>query len=244
MNALSYVVAALREPQLCLAAANALRDLCDANRDALAPHVGAFAELHAGLATIPVRFSSHPRRSISCGPAGHRTKQGAPVNRECYPGTPAGRVHPACGSARHSHPPEIGRCPAITRPSMCLGFLPDEADQRCFKPTDEARTAVIQQLQTLTGVAKGLTRANDDLFSLEASPELTTEEEKMNRARADPRIVKLRNLVLDALGRAVDIWSADASVSDVCISRTEPSYFSTFFSGIERPPESNHLSSL
>ena len=55
MNAISYVVAALPEPALCLPAANALRDLCDANRVALAPHIGAFAGLHAGLNDIPVR---------------------------------------------------------------------------------------------------------------------------------------------------------------------------------------------
>jgi hypothetical protein len=55
MNAISYVVTALPEPALCLPAANALRDLCDANRAALAPHIGAFAELHAGLSGISVR---------------------------------------------------------------------------------------------------------------------------------------------------------------------------------------------
>jgi hypothetical protein len=58
MNAISYVVAALPEPTLCLQAANALRDLCDANRSELAPHIGAFAELHAGLTGVPVRTFS------------------------------------------------------------------------------------------------------------------------------------------------------------------------------------------
>jgi hypothetical protein len=48
MNAILYVVTALPKPALCLKAANALRDLCDANRTALAPHIGAFADLHAG----------------------------------------------------------------------------------------------------------------------------------------------------------------------------------------------------
>lgn len=61
MNSISYVVAALPEPALCLPAANSLRDLCDANRVALAPHIGAFAELHAGLIGIPVS-----RREMSC----------------------------------------------------------------------------------------------------------------------------------------------------------------------------------
>lgn len=58
MNAVSYVVAALPEQSLCLSAANALRDLCDANRGALAPHIGAFADLHAGLTGVPVRVVS------------------------------------------------------------------------------------------------------------------------------------------------------------------------------------------
>lgn len=56
MNAVSYTVAALQEPLLCLPAANALRDVCDANRSSLAPHIGAFAELHAGLTSVPVRI--------------------------------------------------------------------------------------------------------------------------------------------------------------------------------------------
>lgn len=54
MATVGFVVAALPDPQLCLQAANALRSLCDANRKALAPHIGAFAELHAGLTQIPV----------------------------------------------------------------------------------------------------------------------------------------------------------------------------------------------
>ena len=54
MNAISYVVSALPEAALCLPAANSLRDICDANRAALAPHISAFGELHAGLANIPV----------------------------------------------------------------------------------------------------------------------------------------------------------------------------------------------
>ena len=54
MNAIKYVVAALPEPSLWFPAANALRDICDSNRSELAPHIGAFAELHAGLTDVPV----------------------------------------------------------------------------------------------------------------------------------------------------------------------------------------------
>jgi hypothetical protein len=85
MNAISYVVAALPEPTLCLLAANALRDLCDANRAALAPHIGAFAELHAGLNGIPVRRM----RCIVCTVtdvltrSGYGKEQSSSVNRKC-----------------------------------------------------------------------------------------------------------------------------------------------------------------
>ena len=66
MNAITYVVSALTDPHLCLFAANALRDLCDANRIALAPHVSAFGELHAGLTGIPVcPHAPHELRTIS-----------------------------------------------------------------------------------------------------------------------------------------------------------------------------------
>jgi hypothetical protein len=58
MTVLGYVVAALTDPSLCLQAALALRNLCDANRKALAPQIGAFAELYAGLGSIPVCLSS------------------------------------------------------------------------------------------------------------------------------------------------------------------------------------------
>jgi hypothetical protein len=66
MNAIKYVVAALPEPSLWLQAANALRDLCDANRSVLAPHIGDFAELHAGLTNVPVRTLAASKKTFGC----------------------------------------------------------------------------------------------------------------------------------------------------------------------------------
>ena len=54
LGALSYVADALDELVLCLPAANALRDLCDANRLKLADHIAEFGQLHARLASLPV----------------------------------------------------------------------------------------------------------------------------------------------------------------------------------------------
>ncbi len=73
----------------------------------------------------------------------------------------------------------------------------------------------VLQLETLTGVAKGLTRATDTILALDESPELQTAMENMTRARADPRAVKLREAILSGVRSTVELWSTDASVSDV-----------------------------
>jgi hypothetical protein len=59
------VVPALSDASLCLPAANALRDLCDANRSALAPHITAFGELHAGLSSVQDTEKAKVLQSIS-----------------------------------------------------------------------------------------------------------------------------------------------------------------------------------
>lgn len=56
LSALNYIVVALEDPSFCLHAANALRNLCDANRKALAPHISAFGELHARIDNITASY--------------------------------------------------------------------------------------------------------------------------------------------------------------------------------------------
>ncbi|KAF6748259.1 armadillo-type protein [Ephemerocybe angulata] len=65
LNVLNYVVTALTDPALCLQAAIALRNLCDTNRKALAPHIGAFGQLHDGLERIPDSEKSKILQSIA-----------------------------------------------------------------------------------------------------------------------------------------------------------------------------------
>lgn len=65
LNVLNYVVTALTDPALCLQAAVALRNLCDTNRKALAPHVSAFGQLHNGLEGIPDSEKSKVLQSIA-----------------------------------------------------------------------------------------------------------------------------------------------------------------------------------
>ncbi|KAI9058664.1 ARM repeat-containing protein [Trametes sanguinea] len=181
MNAISYVVSALPDPVLCLSAANALRDLCDANRVALAPHIAAFGELHAGLTGIPDTEKAKVLQSIA--------------------------------SVIQALPPaeEIPPVEAIVSPVVAKLF---EALQLAGQLPEEAKTMAVQQLETLTGVARGLTRVNDSLLALDDSPEVQAALEEMNRAREDPRVLKLREGILSAIRGTVELWSADASISD------------------------------
>lgn len=74
----------------------------------------------------------------------------------------------------------------------------------------------IQQLETLSGVAKGLTRSTDGILIFsEEDPETQVKLDEMARAREDVRMVKLRDAIFVAVRGAVDRWSTDAEVSHV-----------------------------
>ena len=74
--------------------------------------------------------------------------------------------------------------------------------------------AVIQ-LQTLSGIAKGLTRTADLSLSLDESPEEQADFERLQNARSDARMVKLRAAIFSAAKTIVELWSVDAGISDV-----------------------------
>ncbi|KAG1853381.1 hypothetical protein F4604DRAFT_2044461 [Suillus subluteus] len=146
MNAISYVVAALPEPALCLPAANALRNLCNANRTALAPHIGVFVELHAGLSDIPDTEKSRVLQSIAS------VIQALPPEEDIPP------IHAIVS-------------PIVEQFAQALHIS--------SQLVDETRIIIISQLQTLSGVAKGLTRMQDSLLILDESPEERAEAERL-----------------------------------------------------------------
>ncbi|KAF9495545.1 ARM repeat-containing protein [Pleurotus eryngii] len=180
MTVVGYVVAALPEPTLSLAAANALRELCDVNRTALAPHIAAFGELHAGLVSV------------------------ADSER--------GKVLQSISSVIQALPPEdeIPSLEAIVRP--VVEKLSQTMQNARELPEDSKSLAVIQ-IETLRGVAKGLTRTHDGMAAFEDSPDVQAEVDKMKRAREEPRMVQLRKDVLDVLSGVIDVWSTDMEVS-------------------------------
>jgi len=84
-----------------------------------------------------------------------------------------------------------------------------------FQLPEDARHLAIQQLQALTGVAKGLTRVSDSLPTIDGSAEALEETERLNRTRGDARMAELRNLLMQAITSTIELWSTDASVGDV-----------------------------
>ncbi|KAF8498083.1 ARM repeat-containing protein [Russula emetica] len=176
---LGYVVPALSDASLCLPAANALRDMCDANRSALAPHITAFGELHAGLSRVQDTEKAKVLQSIA--------------------------------SVIQALPPEeeIGPIEAVAQPVVARLF---QALQSSSLLPEDARALATQQLQTLSGVAKGLTRTTD-AAGFETSP-AADEVERMQHARDDIRMVQLRDHILHAIQGAVELWSADAGISE------------------------------
>ncbi|EMD34979.1 hypothetical protein CERSUDRAFT_116506 [Gelatoporia subvermispora B] len=181
LNAISFLVPALTEPALCLPAANSLRGICDANRTALAPHIGAFGELHARLPNIPDTEKSKVLQSIA--------------------------------SVIQALPPEeeIAPIEVIVNPVLAKLF---EALQSSGQLPEEARVVVIQQLETIAGVARGLTRTTDSLLVLDDLPEVQHGSEPMKEARNDSRVVALRDAILRGIRTVIELWSTDALVSD------------------------------
>lgn len=80
----------------------------------------------------------------------------------------------------------------------------------------------MQQLETLTACANGLTPSDEDMFDLE--PEETASTSRaLEMCRQDSRLVRLREGILQTVSKVIEIWGADvevASVSVISVSRT------------------------
>ncbi|KAI0033743.1 armadillo-type protein [Vararia minispora EC-137] len=176
-NVISFVANALLDPSLCLPAANALRDLCDNNRVALASHIAAFGELHAGLLGIPETEKAKVLQSIAS------VIQALPPNEEIAP------------------------VATIVSPIVSKLF---EAIQSSTQFFEDSRNLAVQQLQTLTGVAKGLTRTSET-FDLDDAPD---DSPVMESARQVPQMIQLREQIVEAIRATIQLWSTDAYVSD------------------------------
>ncbi|KAF9529893.1 armadillo-type protein [Crepidotus variabilis] len=199
LAALSYVVSALPDPSLCLSAATSLRNLCEANRKALAVHISAFGELHAGLNTIPDSEKSKVLQSIASVIQAMPAEQEIAAIEVCF----------------------LSTLSAFTNSSLLQAIINPiieklyESLRTANSQPDDARTATIFHLETLAGVAKGLTRTVEGMTLLEdeTDPLYQAEAEKIKEAREDPRAIALRNNIFSIVKAIAELWSQDASIS-------------------------------
>ncbi|KIY73852.1 ARM repeat-containing protein [Cylindrobasidium torrendii FP15055 ss-10] len=179
LAAVGYVVSSLPDPTLSVQAALALRDLCDANRKMLAPHITAFGELHDNLSRIPDAERSKVLQSISSV-------------IEALP--PAEQVHPI---------ENMGR-PIVQK-------LVDVLNSPNAPPVD-TRAIIVLQLETLAGVARGLTRLSDDIVDIDDEVQGQAVVRSIHNAREDRGISEFREEILAVLGRCVEMAGHDASI--------------------------------
>ncbi|KAF5368680.1 hypothetical protein D9757_010224 [Collybiopsis confluens] len=180
MSAISYVVQSLPDQVLSVHAASALRNLCDANRKALAPRIGAFAELHAGLDQVPDSEKSKVMESLA--------------------------------SVIQALPPAeaVPTVEVIVNPIVSRLF---EVIQSRNLPPEDARASCALQLESLTGVAKGLTRISTFGDGLsDDDPDDEKETQTIEMARQDPRMIQLRDRILSAVRSCVEMFH-DAEIA-------------------------------
>lgn len=72
-------------------------------------------------------------------------------------------------------------------------------------------------METLSGIAKGLTRTLEGLSVLEdeSNLDVQVEAEKIRLARDDPRATKLREAIFAVVRGVVELWSVDAGIGNV-----------------------------
>ncbi|KAF8147686.1 armadillo-type protein [Crassisporium funariophilum] len=129
------------------------------------------------------------------------------------PDSEKSKVLQSIASVIQAMPPldEIPAIEAIINPNVQKLF---DALQSASTLPDEARASTILHLETLSGIAKGLTRTLEGLVVLEdePDPDVQAEAETIRVAREDPRAVKLREGIFAAIQGVVELWSVDAGV--------------------------------
>ncbi|CUA76173.1 Myb-binding protein 1A [Homo sapiens] [Rhizoctonia solani] len=183
LDAVGYVVAALEEPVVCGDAARALKELCDANRVRLAPHIQSFGELHQRLPRIPANEKGKVLQSIAS------VIQALP---------PAQAIDPILGVVT----------PVVTSLGQLLNDTntPPEAVRDATIAHLGALTACSKGL---TRSADIFTFALEDPDTPEGQALLAAIEQ----ARSDSRMTMLRDEIVRLIGMVMARWCVDAEVS-------------------------------
>ncbi|KAG8684324.1 hypothetical protein FRC08_013751, partial [Ceratobasidium sp. 394] len=131
------------------------------------------------------------------------------------PANEKGKVLQSIASVIQALPPSEAIDPilgVVTPVVTSLGQLLNDTNT----PADAARDATIAHLSALTACSKGLTRSNDIFaFALEDpdTPEGRALLAAIEQARADPRMVALREEIVRLVGSVMARWCVDAEAS-------------------------------
>jgi len=69
-------------------------------------------------------------------------------------------------------------------------------------------------METLTACANGLTPSDEDMFDLDPEETATTSR-SLEASRHEPEMAKLREGILKAVSRVIEIWGNDIEIASV-----------------------------
>ncbi|KAF8762018.1 ARM repeat-containing protein [Rhizoctonia solani] len=167
LDAVGYVVAALEEPAVCGDAARALKELCDANRVRLAPHIQSFGELHQRLPRIPANEKGKVLQSIAS------VIQALPPAQAIDPILPPEAIR----DATIAHLGALTACSkGLTRSTDIFAFALEDPDtpegQALLLSIEQARWCVDAEVSTaVSELIKSITALPSDATLLSLSPE-------------------------------------------------------------------------
>ncbi|KIJ41891.1 hypothetical protein M422DRAFT_68108 [Sphaerobolus stellatus SS14] len=128
------------------------------------------------------------------------------------PESEKGKVIQSIASVIQALPPQEAVQPVEAVVSPIVTKLAQAITSASQLPED-ARNLCLQELQALTGCARGLTSSSDPLLSFSEDAE-EVQMRIMEQARQDPRVVKLRDDMFVALSQAMQLWSTDMELAD------------------------------
>ncbi|KAG9119599.1 hypothetical protein FRC07_005313 [Ceratobasidium sp. 392] len=183
LDAVGYVVTALEEPGVCTDAARALKELCDANRTRLAPHIQSFGELHQRLPRIPANEKGKVLQSIAS------VIQALPPNEA---------IDPILGVVT----------PVVTSLGQLLNdtSVPADAARDATIAHLSALTACSKGLTRSNDI---FAFALEDPDTPEGQALLAA----IGQARSDARMVALRDEIVRLVGNVMARWCVDAEAS-------------------------------
>lgn len=233
LQAVTFVVSGLQEPDLVSGAAKALRGLCDANRKVLMPHVPSFvqvlgnlegripdAELAKVLQSVASVVQALPEGEFVAPLLVRRDILASRLLQSHLADSPAllravlqvltnpivSKLANACSSV-----PQVGSA-RLCAPPRGLLSLTSNSDET-LQNAEQAREDCLQQLSFLSALARGLADPEGDVIDLDASLDETSfVRESAARTLADPRVAELRRMLALSIEGVTQTWPGDAEV--------------------------------